>query len=206
VRPLKKSGEWDCGSITSYQESCDRCYCPRTLSRSIPTNGICSRAERMPLPVFGPEDFTLSDDRKTLTCPDGGELEAYVEVAWDVAEGKRFRDGARRVGAEGIKGCGEGVKSRARAVLEARSGVRVKYLGNKGPDKSFSGSSLAHPADWEVMMDPIPSLWLPVGSFDRKLLSETFPETIFEEQVASLPCFGIEAVFNPSHPQSDGEG
>jgi hypothetical protein len=55
-------------------------------------------------------------------------------------------------------------------------------------------------------MDPILSLWLPVGSFDRKLLSETFPETIFEEQVASLPCFGIEAVFNPSHPQSDGEG
>jgi hypothetical protein len=101
----------------------------------------------MPLPVFGPEDFTLSDDRKTLTCPDGGELEAYVEVAWDVAEGKWFRDGARRVGAEGIKGSVEGVKSRARAVLEARSGVRVKYLGNKSPDKSL----LAPPSHTQPM-------------------------------------------------------
>jgi transposase len=28
-------------------------------------------SERIPLTVFGPEDFTLSEDRKTLTCPAG---------------------------------------------------------------------------------------------------------------------------------------
>jgi transposase len=45
--------------------------------------------ERVPLPVFGPEEFALSEDRKTLTCPAGETTKTYERNNNDT--GVKFR-------------------------------------------------------------------------------------------------------------------
>lgn len=52
--------------------------------------------ERIPLTVFGPEEFTLSADGKTLTCPAGETTRTYERNANDT--GRKFRFAKKQCG------------------------------------------------------------------------------------------------------------
>ena len=74
----------------------------------------------MPLPVFRPEEFQLSDDQKTLTCPAGQTTKTYERNANDT--GVKFRFSKKQCG-----GCALRAQCLARPQAKSRTVIKNDY-------------------------------------------------------------------------------
>jgi transposase len=76
--------------------------------------------ERIPLTVFGPEAFTLSADRKTLTCPAGQTTQMHERNAHDT--GVKFRFSKKQCG-----GCAQREQCLSNPQARSRTVIKNDY-------------------------------------------------------------------------------
>jgi IS5 family transposase len=101
--------------------------------------------ERMPLTVFGPEEFTLSDDKKTLTCPAGQRTTSYERSSSDT--GAKFRFSKKQCGGCALREkCLADPKSKSRTVVKNDYEAEYKAAQAKAQTPEYAKVRHEHPA------------------------------------------------------------
>jgi hypothetical protein len=102
-------------------------------------------AERTPLPVFAPEQFTLSDDRKTLTCPAGQTTTTYERSSSDT--GLKFRFSKKQCGACPLRAqCLSKPTAKSRTVIKNDYEAEYQAAQAKAQTPEFKTVRKEHPA------------------------------------------------------------
>jgi hypothetical protein len=101
--------------------------------------------ERMALTVFGPEDFTFSDDRKTLTCPAGQTTTQYERNTNDT--GVKFRFSKKQCGAcSQREQCLSNPETKSRSVIKNDYEAEYKAAQAKSQTPEYAEVRKKHPA------------------------------------------------------------
>ncbi len=101
--------------------------------------------ERMSLTVFGPEQFTLSDDGKTLTCPAGQTTTQHERNTNDA--GVKFRFSKKQCGGCALREqCLSDPKSKSRSVIKNDYEAEYKAAQAKAQTPAYAKVRQEHPA------------------------------------------------------------
>jgi transposase len=101
--------------------------------------------ERMALTVFGPEEFMLSEDRKTLTCPAGQTTASYERNKNDT--GVKFRFSKKQCGACALRDkCISNPTTRSRTVIKNDYEAEYKAAQMKAQTPEYARIRKEHPA------------------------------------------------------------
>jgi transposase len=101
--------------------------------------------ERISLTVFGPEEFTLSDDRKTLTCPAGQTTTYYERNHNDT--GVKFRFSKKQCGGCPQRGqCLSNPTARSRTVIKNDYEAEYQAAQAKAQTPEYAKIRKEHPA------------------------------------------------------------
>jgi transposase len=101
--------------------------------------------ERVALTVFGSEEFTLSDDRKTLTCPAGQTTISYEHNKNDT--GVKFRYSKKQCGACALRDkCLSNPKTKSRTVIKNDYEAQYKAAQAKAQTPEYAKVRKEHPA------------------------------------------------------------
>lgn len=101
--------------------------------------------ERMALTVFSPEDFTLSEDRKTLTCPAGATTTYHERNTNDT--GVKFRFSKKQCGGCALREkCLADPKTRSRTVVKNDYEAEYKAAQAKARTPEYQAIRKEHPA------------------------------------------------------------
>lgn len=101
--------------------------------------------ERIPLTVFNSEEFTLSDDKKTLTCPAGQTTKSYERSNNDT--GVKFRFAKKQCGECALRAkCLADPKTRSRTVVKNDYEVEYKAAQAKAQTAEYVKVRKEHPA------------------------------------------------------------
>lgn len=102
-------------------------------------------SERLALPVFSPEQFTLSDDHKTLTCPAGQTTTQYERNQNDT--GVKFRFAKRQCGACALRGqCLSNPTAKSRTVIKNDYEAEYRAAQAKAQTPEYAQVRKEHPA------------------------------------------------------------
>lgn len=101
--------------------------------------------ERIPLTVFGPEEFTLSEDHKTLTCPAGETTRTYERNPNDT--GVKFRFAKKQCGGCALREkCLSNPKAKSRTVIKNDYEAEYKAAQAKAQTPAYAKARKEHPA------------------------------------------------------------
>jgi len=101
--------------------------------------------ERIALTVYCPEDFQLSDDRKTLTCPAGQTTTQYERTTSDT--GVKFRFSKKQCGACALREkCLANPTTRSRTVVKNDYEAEYKAAQAKAQTAEYAKVRKEHPA------------------------------------------------------------
>jgi transposase len=101
--------------------------------------------ERIPLTVFSPEEFTLSDDRETLTCPAGQMTTYYERNSNDT--GVKFRFSKKQCGACALREkCLADANTKSRTVVKNDYEAEYKAAQAKAQTPEYAKIRKEHPA------------------------------------------------------------
>lgn len=101
--------------------------------------------DRIPLTVFGPEVFTLSEDRKTLTCPAGQTTTNHERNANDT--GEKFRFSKKQCGECPLRDkCLADPKTKSRSVNKNEYEAEYKAARAKAQTPEYVKIRSEHPA------------------------------------------------------------
>jgi transposase len=102
-------------------------------------------SERIPLPVFRPEEFKLSADKKTLTCPAGQTTTNYERNQNDT--GVKFRFSKKQCGACALRGqCLSSPTTKSRTVIKNDYEAEYKAAQAKAQTPEYAQVRQEHPA------------------------------------------------------------
>jgi transposase len=102
-------------------------------------------SERIPLPVFGPDDFTLSGDGKTLTCPAGQTTTQHERNANDT--GVKFRFAKKQCGECPRRGeCLAKPETKSRTVIKNDYAAEYQAAQAKARTPEYAATRKEHPA------------------------------------------------------------
>lgn len=102
-------------------------------------------SERIALTVFGPEEFTLSADRKTLTCPAGETTQMYERNHNDT--GMKFRFSKKQCGGCALRAkCLSNPQARSRTVIKNDYEAEYKAAQAKAQTPVYAQVRKEHPA------------------------------------------------------------
>jgi hypothetical protein len=101
--------------------------------------------QRLPLPVYAPEDFTLSADGRTLTCPAG-----QVTAQWERnshGTGRKFRFAKKQCGGCALRGqCLAKAESKSRTVIKNDYEAEYRAAQAKAQTPAYAEVRKRHPA------------------------------------------------------------
>jgi len=101
--------------------------------------------ERIALTVFGPEDFTLSADHKTLTCPAGETTRTYERNPKDT--GAKFRFSKKQCGGCALREkCLSNPQAKSRTVIKNDYEAEYKAAQAKAQTPAYAQVRKEHPA------------------------------------------------------------
>lgn len=101
--------------------------------------------ERIPLTVFGPEQFTLSADGATLTCPAGQTTTQHERNANDT--GEKFRFSKKQCGGCAMRGqCLANPQAKSRTVIKNDYEAEYKAAREKARTPEYAKVRKEHPA------------------------------------------------------------
>lgn len=101
--------------------------------------------ERIPLTVFGPQEFTLSQDRKTLTCPAGQTTQMYERNSNDT--GVKFRFAKKQCGGCALREkCLSHPKAKSRSVIKNDYEAEYQAAQAKAQTPAYAKVRKEHPA------------------------------------------------------------
>jgi len=101
--------------------------------------------ERIPLTVFSTEEFTLSDDKKTLTCPAGQTTKSYERSNNDT--GVKFRFSKKQCGDCALREqCLANPKSKSRTVVKNDYEADYQAAQAKAQTAAYAKIRKEHPA------------------------------------------------------------
>ncbi len=101
--------------------------------------------ERIPLTVFGPEQFTLGDDGKTLTCPAGQTTKQHERNTNDT--GEKFRFSKKQCSGCALRDqCLSDPKTRSRSVIKNDYEAEYKAAQAKAQTPAYAKVRKEHPA------------------------------------------------------------
>jgi hypothetical protein len=101
--------------------------------------------ERIPLTVFSPEEFTLSDDRTTLTCPAGETTKSYERNTNDT--GAKFRFSKKQCGGCTLREqCLADPNTKSRTVVKNEYEAEYKAAQAKAQTPEYAKVRKEHPA------------------------------------------------------------
>jgi hypothetical protein len=101
--------------------------------------------ERIPLPVFSSAEFTLSDDRKTLTCPAGQTTTQYERNTNDT--GVKFRFAKKQCGACALREqCLANPQTKSRTVVKNDYEAEYQAAQAKARTPEYAKVRKEHPA------------------------------------------------------------
>jgi transposase len=101
--------------------------------------------ERIPLPVFSTEEFTLSADKKTLTCPAGQTTTQYERSTNDT--GVKFRFSKKQCGDCALRDkCLADPKTKSRTVVKNDYEAEYKAAQAKAQTPEYAKVRKEHPA------------------------------------------------------------
>lgn len=101
--------------------------------------------ERIPLTVFSTEEFTLSDDKKTLTCP-AGQTTTYHERSTNDT-GVKFRFSKKQCGGCALRDkCLADPKTKSRSVVKNDYEAEYKAAQAKAQTPAYAKVRKEHPA------------------------------------------------------------
>lgn len=101
--------------------------------------------ERIALTVFSSEEFTLSDDQKTLTCPAGQTTRSYERNKNDT--GVKFRFAKKQCGECAMRGqCLSNPSARSRTVIKNDYEAEYKAAQAKAQTPAYAKVRKEHPA------------------------------------------------------------
>jgi hypothetical protein len=102
-------------------------------------------SERIPLTVFSSEEFTLSADKKTLTCPAGQTTTQYERNTNDT--GVKFRFAKKQCGDCALRAkCLADPKTRSRTVVKNDYEAEYKAAQAKAETPAYAKVRKEHPA------------------------------------------------------------
>ena len=102
-------------------------------------------AERLPLTVFGPEQFTRSDDGTTLTCPAGQTTRSYERSTNDT--GVKFRFSKKQCGGCALREhCLANPQAKSRTVIKNDYEADYQAAQAKAQTAAYSKARKEHPA------------------------------------------------------------
>jgi len=101
--------------------------------------------ERRPMTVFGPDDFTLSEDKKTLTCPAGQTTNQYERNSNDT--GVKFRFSKKQCsGCPLREKCLANPNTRSRTVVKNEYEAEYQAAREKAETADYAKVRKEHPA------------------------------------------------------------
>ena len=101
--------------------------------------------QRIPLTVFGPEDFTLSEDRKTLTCPAGQTTAHHERTTSD--NGVKFRFSKKQCGDCPLRAqCLTSATTKSRTVVKNDYEAEYRAAQAKAQTPEYAKIRKEHPA------------------------------------------------------------
>jgi transposase len=101
--------------------------------------------ERIPLTVFGPEAFTLSADRKALTCPAGETARTYERNTNDT--GVKFRFSKKQCGGCALRAqCLSNPQAKSRTVIKNDYEAEYQAAQAKAQTPAYAQVRKEHPA------------------------------------------------------------
>lgn len=101
--------------------------------------------ERIPLTVFGPEEFTLGADQKTLTCPAGKTTQTYERNSNDT--GVKFRFSKKQCGGCVLRDkCLSNPETKSRTVVKNDYEAEYKTAQAKAQTPAYAKVRKEHPA------------------------------------------------------------
>lgn len=101
--------------------------------------------ERTPLTVFSSEEFTLSDDRKTLTCPAGETTKSYERNTNDT--GVKFRFSKKQCGGCALRErCLADPNTKSRTVVKNEYEAEYKAAQAQAQTQEYAQVRKEHPA------------------------------------------------------------
>jgi len=101
--------------------------------------------ERIPLTVFGTEEFTLSEDKKTLTCPAGQTTTYHERTTSDT--GVKFRFSKKQCGGCALRAkCLADAKTKSRTVVKNDYEAEYKAAQAKAQTPEYKKIRKEHPA------------------------------------------------------------
>jgi hypothetical protein len=101
--------------------------------------------ERIPLTVFGPEQFTLSADRKTLTCPAGQTTNQHERNTNDT--GVKFRFSKKQCGGCALRErCLSNPQAKSRSVIKNDYEAEYRAAQAKAQTPAYAQVRKEHPA------------------------------------------------------------
>jgi transposase len=102
-------------------------------------------SERIALPVFGTEDFRLSDDGKTLTCPAGQTTTQWERNAHDT--GRKFRFAKKQCGGCALRQqCLSKPQARSRTVIKNDYEAEYRAAQAQAQTAAYAAVRREHPA------------------------------------------------------------
>ncbi len=101
--------------------------------------------DRLPLPVFGPEDFPLSEDGTTLHCPAGQSTRQWERNSHDT--GRKFRFSKKQCGACPRRGeCLAQPTTKSRTVIKNDYEAEYRAAQAKAQTEAYRAVRQEHPA------------------------------------------------------------
>ena len=101
--------------------------------------------QRIPLTVFGPEQFTLSEDGKTLTCPAGQTTSQHERNANDT--GEKFRFSKKQCGNCAMRDqCLSKPEAKSRTVIKNEYEAEYQSAQAKAQTSEYEKVRKEHPA------------------------------------------------------------
>jgi transposase len=101
--------------------------------------------QRIPLPVFGPEAFVLSDDGTTLTCPNGETTTQWERNSRDT--GRKFRFSKKQCGTCPRRAeCLSTPTTRSRSVIKNEYEAEYRAAQAKAETEAYAQTRKEHPA------------------------------------------------------------
>ncbi|MGH9659571.1 MAG: IS1182 family transposase [Bryobacteraceae bacterium] len=106
---------------------------------------IVPPTERLPLTVFGPEQFTFSDDRRTLTCPAGQTTTQHERNTNDT--GEKFRFSKKQCGGCALREqCLSNPRTKSRTVIKNDYEAEYRAAQAKAQTPAYAATRKEHPA------------------------------------------------------------